>query len=75
MLWAPREGEPGRCYQAQLANAQANLNRYTPLEQKGFATSQLLDTQEAQVAHWAAPGLPEALWFDHAASFCSFVMA
>jgi multidrug efflux system membrane fusion protein len=36
--------------QAQLANAQANLNRYTPLEQKGFATSQLLDTQKAQVA-------------------------
>jgi membrane fusion protein, multidrug efflux system len=36
--------------QAQLANAQANLNRYTPLEQKGFATSQLLDTQKAQVS-------------------------
>src|SRR5271169_3610951 len=36
--------------QAQLANAQANLNRYTPLEQEGFATSQLLDTQKAQVA-------------------------
>jgi multidrug efflux system membrane fusion protein len=36
--------------QAQLANAKANLNRYTPLEQKGFATSQLLDTQKAQVA-------------------------
>jgi membrane fusion protein, multidrug efflux system len=36
--------------QAQLANAQANLSRYTPLEQKGFATSQLLDTQKAQVA-------------------------
>jgi multidrug efflux system membrane fusion protein len=36
--------------QAQLANAEANLNRYTPLEQKGFATSQLLDTQKAQVA-------------------------
>src|SRR6201994_1098305 len=36
--------------QAQLDNAQANLNRYTPLEQKGFATSQLLDTQKAQVA-------------------------
>jgi multidrug efflux system membrane fusion protein len=35
---------------AQLANAQANLGRYTPLEQKGFATSQLLDTQKAQVA-------------------------
>jgi multidrug resistance efflux pump len=34
----------------QLANAQANLNRYTPLEQKGFATAQLLDTQKAQVA-------------------------
>jgi membrane fusion protein, multidrug efflux system len=36
--------------QAQLDNAHANLNRYTPLEQKGFATSQLLDTQKAQVA-------------------------
>ena len=36
--------------EAQLANAQANLNRYTPLEQKGFATTQLLDTQKAQVA-------------------------
>src|ERR1700686_2225154 len=35
---------------AQLANALANLNRYTPLEQKGFATTQLLDTQKAQVA-------------------------
>jgi membrane fusion protein, multidrug efflux system len=35
--------------QAQLANALANLNRYTPLEQKGFATTQLLDTQKAQV--------------------------
>jgi membrane fusion protein, multidrug efflux system len=35
--------------QAQLANAQTNLNRYTPLEQKGFATTQLLDTQKAQV--------------------------
>jgi membrane fusion protein, multidrug efflux system len=35
---------------AQLANAQANLNRYTPLEQKGFATTQLLDTQKAQVS-------------------------
>jgi multidrug efflux system membrane fusion protein len=35
---------------AQLGNAQANLNRYTTLEQKGFATSQLLDTQKAQVA-------------------------
>jgi multidrug efflux system membrane fusion protein len=36
--------------QAQLANALANLNRYTPLEQKGFATSQLLETQKAQVS-------------------------
>jgi membrane fusion protein, multidrug efflux system len=36
--------------EAQLENAQANLNRYTPLEQKGFATTQLLDTQKAQVA-------------------------
>ncbi|SEF10259.1 membrane fusion protein, multidrug efflux system [Rhizobiales bacterium GAS191] len=35
--------------QAQLANALANLNRYTPLAQRGFATPQLLDTQKAQV--------------------------
>jgi multidrug efflux system membrane fusion protein len=34
---------------AQLVNAQANLDRYTPLLAKGFATSQLVDTQKAQV--------------------------
>lgn len=31
-------------------NAVANLNRYTPLYQEGWATSQLLDTQKAQVS-------------------------
>jgi membrane fusion protein, multidrug efflux system len=36
--------------QAQLTNALANLNRYTPLAQKGFATPQLVDTQQAQVS-------------------------
>jgi membrane fusion protein, multidrug efflux system len=36
--------------QAQLVNAQANLDRYTPLESKGYATRQLVDTQKAQVA-------------------------
>jgi multidrug efflux system membrane fusion protein len=36
--------------QAQLANAQTNLGRYTPLEQKGYATTQLVDTQKAQIA-------------------------
>jgi multidrug efflux system membrane fusion protein len=35
--------------QAQLVNAQANLERYTPLLAKGFATPQLVDTQKAQV--------------------------
>jgi multidrug efflux system membrane fusion protein len=35
--------------QAELGNAQANLNRYTPLLAKGYATSQLVDTQKAQV--------------------------
>src|SRR5882672_8724993 len=35
---------------AQLANAQANLGRYTQLAAKGDATPQLLDTQNAQVA-------------------------
>src|SRR4051794_14104099 len=36
--------------QAQLANAQANLGRYTQLGEKGWATPQLVDTQTAQVA-------------------------
>src|SRR5690242_7916075 len=36
--------------QAQLTNSLANLNRYTTLEQKGWATPQLLDTQKAQVS-------------------------
>ncbi len=40
--------------QAQLANAQANLQRYVPLLAKGFATPQLVDTQKAQVAQVAA---------------------
>jgi membrane fusion protein, multidrug efflux system len=35
--------------QALLVNAQANLDRYTPLLEKGFATSQLVDTQKAQL--------------------------
>jgi membrane fusion protein, multidrug efflux system len=36
--------------QAQLANAQANLGRYTELGAKGWATPQLVETQTAQVA-------------------------
>src|SRR5258708_23072130 len=36
--------------QAQLANAIANLGRYTELLGKGYATPQLADTQKAQVA-------------------------
>jgi multidrug efflux system membrane fusion protein len=36
--------------QAQLANAQANLGRYTELGEKGWATPQLVETQTAQVA-------------------------
>jgi membrane fusion protein, multidrug efflux system len=40
--------------QAQLANAEANLQRYLPLLAKGFATPQLVDTQKAQVAQIAA---------------------
>ena len=36
--------------QAQLANAVANLTRYTPLEKQGYATTQLVDTQKAQVS-------------------------
>jgi membrane fusion protein, multidrug efflux system len=40
--------------QAQLQNAQANLSRYTPLQAKGYASSQLVDTQKAQVAQLEA---------------------
>jgi membrane fusion protein, multidrug efflux system len=35
--------------QAQLINAQANLNRYTQLGAKGWATPQLVETQKAQL--------------------------
>jgi membrane fusion protein, multidrug efflux system len=40
--------------QALVVNAQANLNRYTPLAAKGYATSQLVDTQKAQLAQLQA---------------------
>jgi membrane fusion protein, multidrug efflux system len=40
--------------QAQLTNAQTNLNRYVPLQQKGYATSQLVDTQKAQISQLEA---------------------
>jgi membrane fusion protein, multidrug efflux system len=40
--------------QAQVENAQANLDRYTPLEKQGFATTQLVDTQKAQLAQLQA---------------------
>jgi membrane fusion protein, multidrug efflux system len=40
--------------QAQVVNAQANLDRYTPLLQKGYATPQLVDTQKAQLAQLQA---------------------
>src|SRR3979490_455846 len=36
--------------QAQLVNAQANFKRYTDLGNKGWATPQLVETQQAQVA-------------------------
>jgi membrane fusion protein, multidrug efflux system len=35
--------------QAQLKNAQVNLTRYTTLGNKGWATPQLIETQQAQV--------------------------
>lgn len=39
---------------AQLGNARANLNRYTPLLAQGYATPQLVDTQKAQVSQLEA---------------------
>jgi multidrug efflux system membrane fusion protein len=40
--------------QAQFKNAQANLTRYTTLGDKGWATPQLLETQQAQVGQLQA---------------------
>jgi len=40
--------------QAQLKNAQANLTRYTQLGDKGWATPQLIETQQAQVGELRA---------------------
>ena len=40
--------------QAQLKNAQANLTRYTQLGDKGWATPQLVETQQAQVGELQA---------------------
>src|SRR6266481_5875801 len=40
--------------QAQLKNAQANLTRYTQLGDKGWATPQLIETQQAQVGELQA---------------------
>jgi multidrug efflux system membrane fusion protein len=40
--------------QAQVVNAQTNLNRYVPLAEKGWATQQLVDTQRAQLAQLKA---------------------
>src|SRR5258708_4159441 len=40
--------------QAQLKNAQANLTRYTQLGSKGWATPQLVETQQAQVGELQA---------------------
>src|SRR5580704_9175003 len=40
--------------QAQLKNAQANLTRYTGLGDKGWATPQLVETQQAQVGELQA---------------------
>jgi multidrug efflux system membrane fusion protein len=40
--------------QAQLKNAQVNLTRYTTLGDKGWATPQLVETQQAQVGELQA---------------------
>ena len=40
--------------QALVVNAQANLDRYVPLAKKGYATSQLVDTQKAQLGQLQA---------------------
>jgi membrane fusion protein, multidrug efflux system len=40
--------------QAQLKNSQANLTRYTTLGEKGWATPQLVETQQAQVGELQA---------------------
>jgi membrane fusion protein, multidrug efflux system len=47
---------------AHLANAEANLGRYQPLEKKGYASDQQMETQRAKVAQMEA-----TLQFDQAA--------
>src|ERR1700687_1660151 len=52
--------------QAQLKNAQANLTRYSQLGDKGWATPQLVETQQAQVGELQASIKPDQALIDAA---------
>lgn len=52
--------------QAQLTNAQADLQRVSSLAQKGFATGQVLDTQKAQIAQTEATILADKAAIENA---------
>jgi membrane fusion protein, multidrug efflux system len=52
--------------QAQLKNAEANLTRYTTLGDKGWATPQLVETQQAQVGELQAANKADQALIDAA---------
>ena len=52
--------------QAQLKNAQINLTRYTTLGDKGWATPQLVETQQAQVGELQAAIISDQALIDAA---------
>ena len=58
--------------QAQLANANANLGRYTELGRKGWATPQLLDTQKATVGQLQAALKSDQAQIDYAQTQLSY---
>jgi multidrug efflux system membrane fusion protein len=58
--------------ESQLANAKLDLQRYTDLSQKGYATRQALDTQAAQVQSYAAAVQSDQAAIDNAQTQLSY---
>jgi multidrug efflux system membrane fusion protein len=60
--------------EAHLANARANLARYTPLEKKGYATPQQVADQAAAVAEQEAAVASDKAAIDNAQTQLSYTM-
>jgi len=58
--------------QAHLANAQANLNRYVPLQRHGYATEQQVNDQAAAVAQLRAAAVSDQAAIDNAQTQLSY---